>query len=53
MATAADTRMSWLTLPLEQMLAWGLPTKLIQAALAGRAITQTNTDSADPARFES
>ncbi len=53
MAAPADTRMFWLTLPLEQILAWGLPTGLIQAALAGRAVTETETDSADPARFES
>ena len=53
MSAAGGTRMFWLTLPLEQVLAWTLPGDLLRAALAGHAVMDAAPDPADPARFES
>lgn len=53
MSAASGTWMFWLTLPLEQVLAWTLPGDLLRAALAGHAVMETAPDPADPARFES
>ena len=50
-ATQDPARVVWLTVPLQQVLQWNLPARLLNAALHGNAVLGTRTDPGDPERF--